>query len=207
MAVADGQDRRHAVDEEPPRRDAHRRRSPTARTRSTSSFFKAWGHKDALVPGATALFAGTVGMYRGRWQLAHPAYQLMHGGLGDAGHRPRADPGLPPGQGHAELGRRRVRAPRPRPARRRCRTRSRPPCARGAACPGGSRRCAASTSRARCREVQRARQRMRYEEALVLQTAAGPASCAGRPCSTPRSRARPAWVGCSRRSTRGCRSS
>jgi ATP-dependent DNA helicase RecG len=46
-------------------------------------FFKAWGHKDALVPGTTALFAGTVGMYRGRWQLAHPAYQLMHGGLGD----------------------------------------------------------------------------------------------------------------------------
>ena len=30
-------------------------------------FFKAWGHKDALVPGTTALFAGTVGMYRGRW--------------------------------------------------------------------------------------------------------------------------------------------
>jgi ATP-dependent DNA helicase RecG len=46
-------------------------------------FFKAWGHKDALVPGTTALFAGTVGMYRGRWQLAHPAYQLMHGGLGE----------------------------------------------------------------------------------------------------------------------------
>jgi ATP-dependent DNA helicase RecG len=36
------------------------------------------------VPGTTALFAGTVGMYRGRWQLAHPAYQVMHGGLGDA---------------------------------------------------------------------------------------------------------------------------
>jgi ATP-dependent DNA helicase RecG len=47
-------------------------------------FFKAWGHRDALVPGTTALFAGTVGMYRGRWQLAHPAYQLMHGGLGGA---------------------------------------------------------------------------------------------------------------------------
>ena len=47
-------------------------------------FFKAWGHRDALVPGTTALFAGTVGMYRGRWQLAHPAYQLMHGGVGEA---------------------------------------------------------------------------------------------------------------------------
>nr|WP_202881347.1 ATP-dependent DNA helicase RecG [Pedococcus badiiscoriae] len=47
-------------------------------------FFKAWGHRDALVPGTTALFAGTVGMYRGRWQLAHPAYQVMHGGLGEA---------------------------------------------------------------------------------------------------------------------------
>lgn len=46
------------------------------------AFFKAWGHKEALVPGVTAVFAGEVGMYRGRWQLTHPAYQVLEGGLG-----------------------------------------------------------------------------------------------------------------------------
>ena len=30
-------------------------------------FFRAWGHKDALVPGVRAVFAGTVGMYGKRW--------------------------------------------------------------------------------------------------------------------------------------------
>ena len=48
------------------------------------AFFKAWGHKDALVPGVRAVFAGEVGMYRGRWQLTHPAYQVVEGGLGTA---------------------------------------------------------------------------------------------------------------------------
>jgi ATP-dependent DNA helicase RecG len=47
------------------------------------AFFKAWGHKEALVPGVTAVFAGEVGMYRGRWQLTHPAYQVLEGGLGN----------------------------------------------------------------------------------------------------------------------------
>ncbi len=49
------------------------------------AFFKPYGHRDVLLPGVTALFAGTVGMYRNRWQLAHPAYQLMEGGLGPHG--------------------------------------------------------------------------------------------------------------------------
>ena len=49
------------------------------------TFFKSWGHRDALVPGVTALFAGEVGMYRGRWQLTHPAYQVLEGGLGPHG--------------------------------------------------------------------------------------------------------------------------
>jgi ATP-dependent DNA helicase RecG len=48
------------------------------------AFFKAWGHKEALVPGVTAVFAGEVGMYRGRWQLTHPAYQVLEGGLGSS---------------------------------------------------------------------------------------------------------------------------
>jgi ATP-dependent DNA helicase RecG len=49
------------------------------------AFFKPYGHRDVLLPGVTALFAGTVGKYRNRWQLAHPAYQLMEGGLGPHG--------------------------------------------------------------------------------------------------------------------------
>jgi ATP-dependent DNA helicase RecG len=49
------------------------------------AFFRSYGHRDVLLPGVTALFAGTVGIYKGRWQLAHPAYQLMEGGLGPHG--------------------------------------------------------------------------------------------------------------------------
>lgn len=49
------------------------------------AFFRSYGHRDVLVPGVTALFAGEVGMYRQRWQLAHPAYQVLEGGLGPLG--------------------------------------------------------------------------------------------------------------------------
>ncbi|WP_307812625.1 ATP-dependent DNA helicase RecG [Phycicoccus sp. CSK15P-2] len=41
------------------------------------TFFKAWGHEKALVPGARGLFAGTVGTYRGRLQLTHPGYTML----------------------------------------------------------------------------------------------------------------------------------
>ncbi len=46
------------------------------------AFFSSYGHRDVLLPGVTAVFAGEVGIYRGRWQLAHPAYQVLEGGLG-----------------------------------------------------------------------------------------------------------------------------
>ncbi len=38
------------------------------------TFFSAYGHERALTVGARCLFAGTVGSYRGRRQLAHPGY-------------------------------------------------------------------------------------------------------------------------------------
>ncbi len=41
------------------------------------TFFKAWGHKDKLVPGRVGMFIGTVGRYGGRWQLTHPEYELL----------------------------------------------------------------------------------------------------------------------------------
>ncbi|MBM6400471.1 ATP-dependent DNA helicase RecG [Phycicoccus sonneratiae] len=49
------------------------------------TFFKAWGHERALVPGARGIFAGTVGTYRGRNQLTHPGYTMLDDF--DAGHR------------------------------------------------------------------------------------------------------------------------
>ena len=132
-------------------------------------FFKAWGHKDALVPGTTALFAGTVGMYRGRWQLAHPAYQLMHGGLGDAATDRGPIPVYLQVKGMqnwavAECVRLTLdqldELPDPVPAdlRRRRGLPGRLEALRGIHVPG------------EMPEVYRARQRMRYEEALVLQT-------------------------------------
>ena len=45
------------------------------------TFFKAWGHTDKLVPGRVAMFIGTVGQYRGRWQLTHPEYELLGDGF------------------------------------------------------------------------------------------------------------------------------
>ena len=37
-------------------------------------FFRAWGHEQKLVPGATALFRGKLEAYQGSFQLAHPEY-------------------------------------------------------------------------------------------------------------------------------------
>ncbi len=41
------------------------------------TFFKAWGHQKALVPGARGIFAGTVGRYGSRNQLTHPGYSML----------------------------------------------------------------------------------------------------------------------------------
>jgi ATP-dependent DNA helicase RecG len=41
------------------------------------TFFKAWGHEKALVPGARGIFAGTVGLYNRRLQLTHPGYTML----------------------------------------------------------------------------------------------------------------------------------
>jgi ATP-dependent DNA helicase RecG len=132
------------------------------------AFFKAWGHKDALVPGARAVFAGEVGMYRGRWQLTHPAYQLVEGGLGDAATERGPIPVYLQVKGLqnwtvAEC----VRivfdqledVPEPLPASLRAR--------RGL--PGRLEALRGIHVPAAYPEVQRARARLRYEEALVFQ--------------------------------------
>ncbi len=41
------------------------------------TFFKAWGHEGKLVPGTKALFAGKVSSFNNRLQLAHPGYSLL----------------------------------------------------------------------------------------------------------------------------------
>jgi ATP-dependent DNA helicase RecG len=133
------------------------------------AFFKAWGHKDALVPGVRAVFAGEVGIYGGRWQLTHPAYQLVEGDLGVAATDRGPIPVYLQVKGLqnwtvAEC----VRivfdqlddVPEPLPAtlRRRHGLPGRLEALRGIHVPRAF------------PEVQRARQRLRYEEALVFQT-------------------------------------
>ncbi|GAB3444985.1 ATP-dependent DNA helicase RecG [Phycicoccus ginsengisoli] len=41
------------------------------------TFFKPYGHEGRLVPGARAIFAGKVGRYGRTWQLTHPDYQIL----------------------------------------------------------------------------------------------------------------------------------
>jgi ATP-dependent DNA helicase RecG len=43
----------------------------------TLTFFKPYGHEDRLQPGRTGLFAGKIQRYRNTWQLAHPNYELF----------------------------------------------------------------------------------------------------------------------------------
>lgn len=133
------------------------------------AFFKAWGHKEALVPGVTAVFAGEVGMYRGRWQLTHPAYQVLEGGLGSGA----ADRGPIPVYlqvkgmqnwsvaecvrivfDHLET------VPEPLPATLRSRH----------GLPGRLEALRGIHVPRELSEVQRARHRLRYEEAFVFQT-------------------------------------
>ena len=47
------------------------------RSRMDVTFFRAYGHEQNLQVGRTFLFAGQVGEYRGRRQLAHPAYSTL----------------------------------------------------------------------------------------------------------------------------------
>lgn len=132
-------------------------------------FFRAWGHKDALVPGVRAVFAGTVGMYGKRWQLAHPAYQKVDGDLGVAATDRGPIPVYLQVKGlqnwtvaecvrivfdHLED----VPEPLPAELRRRHGLPGRLEALRGIHVPKAF------------PEVQRARQRLRYEEALVFQT-------------------------------------
>jgi len=133
------------------------------------AFFKAWGHKEALVPGVTAVFAGEVGMYRGRWQLTHPAYQVLEGGIGNGA----ADRGPIPVYlqvkgmqnwsvaecvrivfDHLET------VPEPLPDRLRSRH----------GLPGRLEALRGIHVPREFAEVQRARHRLRYEEAFVFQT-------------------------------------
>ncbi|GAA4718618.1 ATP-dependent DNA helicase RecG [Pedococcus ginsenosidimutans] len=133
------------------------------------AFFKAWGHKDALVPGVRAVFAGEVGMYRGRWQLTHPAYQVVEGDLGTAATERGPIPVYLQVKGlqnwsvaecvrivldHLED------VPEPIPATLRSRH----------GLPGRLQALRGIHVPAAYPEVQRARHRMRYEEALVFQT-------------------------------------
>ncbi|MDF8263781.1 ATP-dependent DNA helicase RecG [Luteipulveratus sp. YIM 133296] len=42
-------------------------------------FFRAYGHDSRLLPGVRALFRGKLDAYRGGWQLSHPDYTLVDG--------------------------------------------------------------------------------------------------------------------------------
>ena len=132
------------------------------------AFFKAWGHKDVLLPGVRAVFAGEVGMYRGRWQLTHPAYQVVEGDLGSAATERGPIPVYLQVKGlqnwsvaecvrivfdHLE------QVPDPLPANLRSRH----------GLPGRLEALRGIHVPAAFPEVQRARHRLRYEEALVLQ--------------------------------------
>ena len=133
------------------------------------AFFKAWGHKEALVPGVRAVFAGEVKMYGRRWQLTHPAYQLVEGDFGAAATERGPIPVYLQVKGlqnwtvaecvrivfdHLED----VPEPLPADLRRRHGLPGRLEALRGIHVPKAY------------PEVQRARQRLRYEEALVFQT-------------------------------------
>ncbi|GAA2159676.1 ATP-dependent DNA helicase RecG [Pedococcus bigeumensis] len=133
------------------------------------AFFKAWGHKDVLLPGVRAVFAGEVGMYRGRWQLTHPAYQPVEGDLGGAATDRGPIPVYLQVKGlqnwtvaecvrivfdHLE------EVPEPLPANLRGRH----------GLPGRLEALRGIHVPKAYPEVQRARQRLRYEEALVFQT-------------------------------------
>lgn len=57
----------------------------TGRHELNLTFFSIHGHVAKLVPGARALFAGTVKRFNGQWQLDHPVYELIEANGGPAG--------------------------------------------------------------------------------------------------------------------------
>ncbi|WP_377641496.1 ATP-dependent DNA helicase RecG [Oryzobacter terrae] len=130
------------------------------------TFFKAWGHEKALVPGARGIFAGTVGTYNGRLQLTHPGYTMLDDF--DAGERKALIPIYRSvGSLHTWTVTESVRRvldvlddvpdALPAPVRERRRLVSRTEALRGIHTPDSF------------AEVEEARRRLRYEEAFVLQ--------------------------------------
>ena len=59
------------------------------------TFFKPWGHEERLVPGFRGLFTGTVSLYRGRRQLAHPQYKPVMDAFDEIVARDRMTAPLP----------------------------------------------------------------------------------------------------------------
>ncbi|WP_299441622.1 ATP-dependent DNA helicase RecG [uncultured Phycicoccus sp.] len=131
------------------------------------TFFKAWGHEKALVPGARGIFAGTVGRYGSRNQLTHPGYSMLD--EFDAGERKNLIPFyLRVGKLHTWTVTESVRRvldvlddvpdALPEPVRSRRGLIGRTEALRGIHTPDT------------LEEVEEARRRLRYEEAFVLQT-------------------------------------
>ncbi len=130
------------------------------------TFFKAYGHQKALVPGARGIFAGTVGTYNHRLQLTHPGYTMLDDF--DAGDRKALIPIYRQvGKLHTWTVTESVRRvldvlddvpdPLPTDVRARRRLVSRTEALRGIHTPDSM------------AEVETARRRLRYEEAFVLQ--------------------------------------
>lgn len=130
------------------------------------TFFKAWGHQSVLVPGARGIFAGVVGTYNQRLQLTHPGYTMLDDF--DAGDRKELIPIYRSvGSLHTWTVTESVRRvldvlddvpdALPEPVRERRGLVSRTEALRGIHTPDSF------------EEVERARRRLRYEEAFVLQ--------------------------------------
>ncbi|GGL41127.1 ATP-dependent DNA helicase RecG [Phycicoccus endophyticus] len=131
------------------------------------TFFRPYPHAHVLVPGARGIFAGTVSRYGGRNQLAHPGYTMLSDF--DAGDRKDLIPFYRPvGNLHTWTVTESVRRvldvlddvpdALPDEVRERRRLVSRIEALRGIHTPDTM------------DEVERARRRLRYEEAFVLQT-------------------------------------
>ena len=148
------------------------------------TFFKAYGHEDRLVPGVRAVFAGQVSSYGRRTQLTHPGYELLDEGEDlDRGEILPIYTRVPRLQNWTIM--RAVETaldsldelPDPVPAQVRA-ARDLPDLLTATRLLHQPRRWA---------DVERARRRMRYEEAFVLQTAlAGRRAELARDAATPR---------------------
>ena len=155
VAVAEVKSASTTADAEAPRGDAQRHRSPTGSTTSTSRSSRRGATRRRWCPGSPRRLRRRGRDLQPAAAADPPRLPDPRGRTRQRRRRPRPHPGLPPGQGDAELVRRRVRADRLRPPRRRPRAAARRRCARGTDCQGGWRRCAASTSRASSARSQR----------------------------------------------------